>query len=266
MTSVKLEAMFPTLGPIKVALYGEDEIRTRDRRKASSRPLPGRFICKCGLPVWSTNHEVGNRALLKEWEEESHTFVRNAYTHWIQQAFDIDALGLTAQCACYGAGKLVIKEFDDTFTATTTPIDVGAAGTSGKGYRAAAASALFGVLVGTGTTPHNFEQNKLITQIVEGCCCACPKEMSHVAMIDYTAGCDKPTYSSCTLQWTALYPRFFNNNSGATIAAAETALVFSGACPQVEIMIARDVFACVACVVNGGQLKVTYTMISPAVS
>ena len=190
-----------TLGPMKFALYGEDENLTRDHRKASSRVPPGRFIfCRDkGEMKWSILHEVGNRKLVKEWEEEAHSFVRNWYTLLITQAFDIDALGLTAQCACYGAGKFVIKETDATFQAITTPFDIGVAGGLNQGYRGGAGQCDRGIQVGTGTNANSFEDFQLQTLVLEGCTSG---KLSHVAMVDYTAGCDKPTYSSCTTKWT----------------------------------------------------------------
>ncbi len=266
MTNVKLESMFPTLGPLKFELYGEDETLTRDKRKASSRPIPGRFICRCGIPVWSTNHEVGNRKLIEEWETPSHSFVRNFYTVLISNAFDIDSLGLTAQCACYGAGKFIMKETDATFGALTQAVRGQAvAGASGNGYRAQAGNNTNGVQTGTGTTAESFEDFQLATLIAEGCSSG---QFSHVAMVDYTQGCDKPTYSACTTKWTINYPRFFNNNSGGTIVVAEVGLVLDPCTPAGNHMMARDLIAC-GCrpsVLDAGQLKVTYTMISPAVA
>lgn len=253
-----------TLGPMKFALYGEDKNLTQKKR----RTAPGRFVyCHETKEMkWSILHEVGDRKLIREWEEEAHSFVRNWYTLLITQAFDVDSLGLVAQCACYGAGKLIMKTNTGTFQALTTPADIGAAGASGIGYRAGAGVCAFGIQVGTGTNANSFEDAQLQTLIVEGCSCACPKEMSHVAMVDYTAGCDKPTYSSCTTKWTHVLFRFFNNNSGGTIGVNEVGLSSDIANPSGNIMMARDKLCAQVCVTNAGQLKVTYTLVSPAVA
>ncbi len=254
-----------TLGPMKFALYGEDENLAQNHRKASSRVAPGRFVfCSTqGEMRWSTLHEVGNRKLLIEWEEEAHSFVRNWYTLLISQAFDIDALGLTAQCACYGAGKFVIKETDASFTAHTVPMDIGTAGGSNDGYRGAASNCALGVQVGTGTNANSFEDAQLQTKVVEG---TGSGQLSHVAMVDYTAGCDKPTYSSCTTKWTHSLFRFFNNNSGGTIGINEVGLVANPNNEGIFFMVARDKLCAQVCVTDAGQLKVTYTMVSPAVA
>ncbi len=266
MVNHKIESMFPTLGPMKFALYGEDENLTRDRRKASSRVPPGQFVyCReKGEMKWSILHEVGRRQLVKEWEEPAHSFVRNWYTLLISQAFDIDALGLTAQCACYGAGKFVIKNTVGGFSAMTGPVDIGCAGDVNDGYRATAGVCTNGIQVGTGTNANSFEDAQLQTKVTEGCTSG---KLSHIAMVDYTLGCDKPTYSSCTTKWTHLIFRFFNNNSGGTIGINEVGLVANTAGASViNMMVARDKLCAQVCVTDAGQLKVTYTMVSPAVA
>lgn len=266
MVTHKIEAMFPTLGPIKFALYGEDENLKRNHRKASSRVPPGQLVfCKeKGEMKWSILHEVGKRKLVKEWEEPAHSFVRNWYTLLITQAFDIDALGLTAQCACYGAGKFIIKQIVGSFVALTSPFDIGSAGSAGAGYRASAGQCCRGIEVGTGTNANSFEDAQLQTLVLEGCTSG---KMSHVAMVDYTAGCDKPIYSSCTTKWTHTLFRFFNNNSCGTIGINEVGLVTRPSNPSgSNIMVARDKLCAQICVTDAGQLKVTYTMVSPAVA
>ncbi len=261
---IKMTSEPITLGPMKFALYGEDENLTHDHRKSSSRP--GRFIlCQTkGEMKWSTNHEVGNRQLIREWEEEAHSFVRNWYTLLVTQAFDIDSLGLTAQCACYAAGKLILKRTNGGFTALTTPMDIGGAGACDAGYRGAAGKCDRGIQVGTGTNANSFEDAQLQTLVLEGCTSG---KLSYVAMVDYTAGCDKPTYSSCTTKWTHLVSRFVNNNSGGTIGINEVGLVSATANPGGSfVMVARDKLCATVCVTDAGQLKVTYTMVSPAVA
>lgn len=266
MVSINLQADFmPTLGPIKIALYGEDEVLERDKRKASSQP--GRMV----NGKWSTLHEIGNRKLIREWEEESHSLTRNFYNHGITQGLDVDTLNAAST---FGAGFLNLKCILGTVRTGSSPHDGPGSG-SDNGFRGGSGSDCVGIVIGTGNTAFSFEDFKLKNKIVEGTCpacgcncCCCSRFMSYIAAVDHTI--DASTYmiynASCDQKWRLALPRFFNNNSGGTITVKETGIYTRLTNPAFSFLHARDVFACVACVVNGGQIKITYSLVSPAVA
>ncbi len=188
--------------------------------------------------------------------------MRNFENHlYVQQAMDSDTLGSST----YGAGTLGFKDKGGTGRSGISPSDItnsGTAGASGSGYRGASGSDTHGILVGTSTAAFSFEGFELTAQVAEG---TCTGEMSHVAMADYTAA--NVVYNSCTLKWTTTYERFFNNNSGGSITVEEVGLVADEEGLSGTHMMARDVLGCSAlAIADAGQLKVTYTIVSPAIS
>lgn len=247
-----LETSKFSLGKLGLAVYGEDKVLSRPRQHKSSIVVPGRMV----KGKWSTLHEVGNRQLVYEDEIDAHSFVRNFYNHMVMQAMDSDSLGDSA----YSAGNLAIKRTDATIDTLGLPADIGSAGALDNGYRAGSGVDDFGIQAGRGTGAFSFNDFVLGTLIIEG---TGTNQMNYVAMDDYTSA--NIVYNACTLKWTATYERFLNNNSGGSIDIEEVSLIDEHAGTALWYMMARDVLGCsMLTIADAGQLKVTYTISSPA--
>ena len=73
-------------------------------------------------------------------------------------------------------------------------------------------------------------------------------------------------WDSPTRKWTTEYARFFNNNSGGAITVREVAqrVAHASGAPSTAFQVFRDVLGTPIPVNDGGQLLVTYTLISAA--
>lgn len=257
-----MQTPMPDLGDLILKVYGEDEVLTRSKKKASSRPIPGRMVWnkEQGKEVWSTLHERGNRKLISYDEVPCHTWVRNAYNFWTMQMLDTDSLG----SAVYGAGTLGMRQTNGTQSAFSYPMDIGDAGGVNSGYRGLVASVLGGIHAGLGdkaggATAHNFEDYKMQDLIEEGTLAS--EEMNYESMIDHTAA--NVTYSA--LVWSCAIQRFMNNNSGGDLTVEEVGLVTKESAHGTSILLSRDVLGGDAkLIADTGQFDCTYTVKSPS--
>ncbi len=256
---VDLEFPGFSLGKINLSIYGEDQTLSRPRQHRSSLIVPGRIV----NGKWSILHEIGNRKLLSTLSEDAHSFVRNFYNHMVMNAMDSDILGAST----YAAGSLGMKNTGGSISAQTTPHRIGTAGVSGSGYRGPSGDASHGCQAGLGdgagaAAAFSFDDFQLESLIAEG---TGTDQMNYVAMADYTVA--NVVYASGTLKWTATYERFMNNNSGNSIVVEEIGLAVDSDVPSgnINFLMARDVLGGSALTIaDAGQLKVTYTLSSPA--
>jgi len=159
----------------------------------------------------------------------------------------------------FGPGKLNLKD-------TSNVVRYGASNTvcyafqssdaAGWGYRGPAGSHAYGILVGRGTNPEDFESYYLHVPIANG---------TGVGQLSYVQS--EPhliTWIAGTLTLKNDLVRYFNNNSGADIDVTEVALIRHEYVPRASTdayyMMARDLLVSTVTVPDTGQLKVTYTV------
>ncbi len=187
--------------------------------------------------------------------EEAHSFTRNFYNQMVSQAMDVQLNDATT----FGDGFLNIKKTDGTVVTRSNILTVmGSANGIGDGYREIAGADNHSILVGTSNQTFSFEDFDLIAQVADG---TGSGQMSHVETDSYS-----PTWSGGTKKWTTAIVRFFNNNSGGTIVIEEVALAARsswGGTTNQDALMARDLTGTVS-IPDGGQLKVTYSLVSPA--
>lgn len=188
-------------------------------------PMPYGFLeLKATMPDGRITH----------WSKQrSHSWCRNAYN----QLFAVS--GWRKDGSAWGDGDLTGKK---TSGATVAILN------AALSTRASSGVDTYGILIGTGTTAHSFDDYDVETQIVDG---TGTGEMSHVAYED-----EELTWVSGTRTLTITLARYFNNNSGGSISVTESAVVgsYSGS----YYLMARDVFTAVP-VGDTGQFKVVYT-------
>lgn len=151
--------------------------------------------------------------------------------------------------ATFGAGYLAGKGVTGAVLAqdaSGTPM-----GLFGWTTNGAANNDTYGIVIGTGSTAESFGGTNPDVKILQG--------VASGKMVYGATNPVIPTYSSGTKVWTQAVPRIFNNNSGATIIVAETAILGYMGLGYV-LMFCRDVLGSPVSVLNGGQLTVTYTM------
>jgi len=114
---------------------------------------------------WEVEVRDGKGKIVQSLRQRSHSWVRNAYNHMFAQL-----AGKNANDALYGAGKLNVKDTAGTLRSASTPIgqsDADVDGTS-YGYRGPAGNDTWGIQVGSGANPENFEDHQLQTKIGNG--------------------------------------------------------------------------------------------------
>lgn len=193
-------------------------------------------------------------------DEELHSFVRNFY--------NLQVCALMAYNVPFGTAgdndlSIVATNGNEISQATKVPVIGNGMNTNGAAYRAQAANDTFGILIGDSATAFDFDQFGLLSQIPDG---TGLDEMSHIA-----SEATVLTWSGGTRKFTSDIVRFFNNNSGAGITVREVVLVsemgfwLTGGSDAVAfVTMARDVLGAPPAVGDGGQLKVTYSLVSPA--
>lgn len=128
-----------------------------------------------------------------------------------------------------------------------------------SGYFNSSTSSSYGIVVGSGDTAFDKDQNALASIINHG---SNTGQLFYHASPSYTTS-NIPTYTSSPKAWQQQHLRVFNNNSGGSITVKETALyvnayLFSGS--PINIMVERSILDPTVPVANGAQLTVTYTI------
>jgi len=123
--------------------------------------------------------------------------------------------------------------------------------TPGRGYYGQVTEDLLGIVIGTGSGAEGFSDYQLTTKIAHG---------NGATQMHYADTDDPPwAWDEGTDTMTSTFVRYFNNNSGDTIAVAEIGMYFRGfANASYYFMMARDLLGAPISCVDASQLKVTY--------
>jgi len=203
---------------------------------------------------WELEVRDQNGEVLQRLKQRSHSWVRNAYN-----LLFATLAGKNLDQGTFGAGYLSLKDTGNVVKyGESNGIAYWGDNWDGvtRGYRGPAGNDTYGILVGSGTNPENFESYALQTKIANG---TGSGQLSYVQgeehAIIWTAG---------TLTLKNDLVRYFNNNSGADVGVNEVGLAAHGRIPEngseTNYMFARDKLDSTVTVPNTGQLKVTYTV------
>ena len=203
---------------------------------------------------WELEVQNRNGEVVQCLKQRSHSWVRNAYN----LIFSTLA-GKDLDDSTFGAGKLSLKDVGGAIRhGDSNGIAYWGDDWDGAshGYRGQAGSHAFGILLGSGINPEDFESYYLHTRISNG---------TGSGQLSYVQG--EPhsiTWIAGTLTLKNDIVRYFNNNSGADVDVTEVALVAHGRAPgngsESNYMMARDLLTATVTVPDTGQLKVTYTI------
>lgn len=225
-----------------------EEREFRQLRKLGQKlhtPIPEAFL------ELEVRDQDGN--IIYRHKQRSHSWVRNAYNHMFSEL-----AGVNNSDDTFGAGKRSIKDTGGVLQYGDYPValkyedNVELVGTL-QGYLAPAGNDIFGILVGSGENAESFEDYVLQTPIANG---AGAGQLSYIA-----SELPSVSYTDTTLKNGLV--RYFNNNSGGSIAVNEVALAIACKCNGASTRYwiqARDKLGTTVDVPNTGQLKVTYTV------
>lgn len=202
---------------------------------------------KLGIPVLQVflSLEVTKKGkLIDSFKDRSRTFNRNFWN--AQMMLNLLSPGVATN---FGAGYISMKAFPAggvnaiTVMGGWTPLGI-------------INSSNYGILVGIGTAAESFEGYKLSTLCANG---SGANQLVHTAASPNTQSYDAPSRT-----WTITLKRIFNNNSGAPIVAAETAIIATSS--SGAFMFNRDLLAEAVNIPVGAQLTVSYafTLTLPA--
>jgi len=226
-----------------------EERKYKELRRLSQElhlPIPEAF--------WEIEVRDGSGRVTRRFRQRSHSWVRNAYS------LMFGALaGKNLSSSGFGPGYLSLKD-------TGNVVRYGAGITIGYsalswdgtdwGLRGPAGEDRWGILVGSGTNPENFEDYALQTKIANGTGAG---QLSYVASEAHVI-----TWLPVALTLKNELARYFNNNSGAEVNVNEVALACKGyilgTSAPAYYMLARDLLVATVTVPDTGQLKVTYTV------
>ena len=200
--------------------------------------------------------EVRDRSgqVLQRFKQRSHSWVRNAYNMMFCYL-----AGKDLNNSSFGAGYLSVKDTGNVVRYGGGPVCLGqgvSVETTSWGYRGPAGNDTYGILVGSGTNPEDFESYALQSKIANG---------TGAGQLTYVESeAHRITWNPGTLTMKNELARYFNNNSGADVSVNEVALTLRGYQPGSSVpynyMTARDKLIATVTVPNTGQLKVTYTV------
>jgi hypothetical protein len=203
---------------------------------------------------WEVEVRDGNGKVVQCFKQRSHSWVRNAYN-----LIFATLAGKDLSDSTFGAGKLNLKDTGNVirYGAANTPCYYwNSSDAAGWGYRGVAGSHAYGILVGSGSNPEDFESYYLHVAIANGTGAG---QLSYVQSEPHVV-----TWIPGTLTLKNELVRYFNNNSGADVNVTEVALIRHEYMPRSSTdayyMMARDLLASTVTVPNTGQLKVTYTI------
>jgi hypothetical protein len=233
---------------MKKASYDEEALYDQLKRLGRELHIPT-LEAFWELEVRDQNGEVVQRL-----KQRSHSWVRNAYN-----LIFATLAGKNLDQGIFGAGYLSLKDtgnsvrygesngivhWSDNWDGVT------------RGYRGPAGSHAYGILVGSGINPEDFESYYLHTVIANG---TGPGQLSYVQGEAHSI-----TWTPGTLTLKNDLIRYFNNNSGGDVDVNEVGLVAHGRMPEngneTNYMMARDLLVSTVTVPDTGQLKVTYTI------
>jgi hypothetical protein len=203
---------------------------------------------------WELEVRDKNGDVVQRLKQRSHSWVRNAYN-----LIFATLAGKDLDDSTFGPGKLSLKDTSNVMRygdANTCCYPFQSSDGASFGYRGPSGSHAFGILVGNGINPEDFESYYLHTTIANG---TGPGQLSYVQGEPHSI-----TWIAGTLTLKNDVVRYFNNNSGGDVDVTEVALVSHGYTPgssnQANYMMARDKLVSTVTVPDTGQLKVTYTI------
>jgi hypothetical protein len=209
-------------------------------------PIPEAF--------WDIEVQNSNGKVIQRLKQRSHSWVRNAYNMMFCYL-----AGKDLDNGAFGAGYLSLRDTGGSVQYGSGPVCLGRAvstDTTQWGYRGPAGNDDYGILVGSGTNPEDFESYALQSKIAKGTGAG---QLTYVESEAHAV-----TWTPGTLTMKNALARYFNNNSGGQVDVNEVALALRGYRPGSSVpynyMTARDNLASIVSVPDTGQLKVTYTV------
>lgn len=203
---------------------------------------------------WEFEVRDKNGQILQHFRQRSHSWVRNAYNMMFCYL-----AGKDLDNGSFGAGYLSLKDTNGAVQYGNGPVCLGqgvSVDSTSWGCRGPAGNDTYGILVGSGTNPEDFESHILHSKISNGTGAG---QLTYVQSEAHAI-----TWNPGTLTMKNELARFFNNNSGADVSVNEVALVLRGYRPGSSVpynyMTARDRLVSTVTVPDTGQLKVTYTV------
>lgn len=213
------------------------------------------------IPVTQAHLELEVRmpdgTIVEKRRMRSRTFVRNFWNMIAMHATDAPAQG----SASYVEGNLSVKDVVGSVGSSYTsnisnntfwPVPIFGSSSATLGV------ATFGIIVGTGLVPENFNSSALANAIASG---------NGAGQLAYSAQ-NAPTqaYDFTTKTLSVTHVRVFNNNSGGAITVTETGIYAKFNTQATGFMLLRDLLASPVSVINAAQLTVTYiiSMVFPA--
>ena len=198
-----------------------------------------------------------NGKLITRRKQRAHSWVRNLYNLMVCQAAAV-AGDLAVGLSLLDTGGAIRSD-----TTTQPASGEASSGTSnrriyvglGYGFYAGAGVDSFGLVVGTGSDPENFDDHALGAKIASG---------NLAGQLAYSVT-DAPVVSTVGTTKRIQWIRYFNNNSGGAITVNEVGMYTKGCISSYAItyMLCRDLVSAGVEVPDTGQLKVTYTIQLP---
>ena len=228
-------------------MVSEDERLYEELRRLGQRlhiPAPEAF--------WEIEVRDGSGRIIQRFKQRSHSWVRNAYNMMFCYL-----AGKDLNNSGFGAGYLSVKDINGAVQYGSGPVCLGqgvSVDSTSWGYRGPAGNHDYGILVGSGINPEDFESYALQAKIANGTGAG---QLTYVESEAHAI-----TWNPGTLTMKNELARYFNNNSGGDVDVNEVALALRGYRPGSSVpynyMTSRDKLVATVTVPNTGQLKVTY--------
>jgi len=230
-------------------MVSEEEKLYEELRRLGQRlhiPAPEAF--------WEIEVRDRSGQIIQRFKQRSHSWVRNAYNMMFCYL-----AGKDLSNGSFGAGYLSLKDTGNGIRYGGGPVCLSqgsSVDSTSMGYRGPAGNDAYGILVGSGTNPEDFESYALHIKIANGTGAG---QLTYVQSETHAI-----SWNPGTLTMKNELARYFNNNSGADVSVNEVALALRGYGPGGSVpyhyLTARDLLVATVIVPNTGQLKVTYTV------
>ncbi|WP_041343554.1 hypothetical protein [Dehalococcoides mccartyi] len=229
-------------------------VAEEERLYEELRRLGQRLHIPISETFWELEVKDGSGKVVQRLRQRSHSWVRNAYNMMFCYL-----AGKDLSNGSFGASYLSLKETGGAVRYGGSPVCLrsdSSVDSTSMGYRGPAGNDAYGILVGSGTNPEDFESHALHVKIANGTGAG---QLTYVQSEAHAI-----SWNPGTLTMKNDLARFFNNNSGADVSVNEVALALRGYGPGGSVpyhyMSARDLLVATVTVPDTGQLKVTYTV------
>ena len=230
------------------------ELKLEEARYEELRRLGQKLHVPISEVFWELEVRDRDGKIVQRLRQHSHSWVRNAYNMMFCYL-----AGKVLSSSGFGPGYLSLKDTGNNVRYGPGPVCLSqssSADGTGYSYRGPAGNDTYGILVGSGTNPEDFESYALQSKIANGTGAG---QLTYVESEAHSI-----TWNPGTLTMKNELARFFNNNSGGDVSVNEVALALRGYQPGSSVpynyMTARDKLVATVTVPNTGQLKVTYTV------